>query len=108
MLAGATPVLVHNSNCEGPILARPQSNQVLQRLGYTETKDKSAGRGAARIWKNKKAPASERYVTQDMTGHGGGLFKAGPTVESLQTTKSTLRSGSYELDEFGGLKWLRP
>ncbi len=107
VLAGETPVLVHNSNCEGPILTRSQSNQVLERLGYKETKNKSAGRGAARIWENKKAPASERYVTQDMTGHGGGLFKAGPTVESLQTTRSTLRSGSYELDKFGGLKWLR-
>ncbi|WP_327129452.1 polymorphic toxin-type HINT domain-containing protein [Streptomyces sp. NBC_01727] len=108
VLAGETPVLVHNSNCEGPILTTPQSNQVLERLGYTATKDKSAGRGAAKIWKNKKAPASERYVTQDMTGHGGGLYKAGPTVESLQTTRSTLRSGSYELDASGGLKWLRP
>ncbi|MFI1400001.1 polymorphic toxin-type HINT domain-containing protein [Streptomyces sp. NPDC020681] len=108
VLAGETPVLVHNSSCEGPILAKAQSNQVLERLGYKETKNKSAGRGAAKIWENKKAPASERFVTQDMTGHGGGLFKAGPSVESLQTTRSTLRSGSYELDEFGGLKWLRP
>lgn len=108
VLAGRIPVLVHNSNCEGPILTKAQSNQVLERLGYKETKEKSAGRGAAKIWVNKKAPASERYVTQDMTGHGGGLFKAGPTADSLKTTRSTLRSGSYELDEFGGLKWLRP
>ncbi|MGQ4361725.1 polymorphic toxin-type HINT domain-containing protein [Streptomyces sp. SAS_272] len=107
VLAGETPVLVHNRGCEGPILTRAQSNQVLDRLGYTETKVRSAGRGAAKIWVNKKAPASERYVTQDMTGHGGGLYKAGPTAESLQTTSSTLRSGSYELDEFGGLKRLR-
>ncbi|NEC87993.1 polymorphic toxin-type HINT domain-containing protein [Streptomyces sp. SID12501] len=108
VLAGQTPVLVHNSSCEGPILTKAQSNQVIERLGYKVTNNNSAGRGAAKIWQNKKAPASERFVTQDMTGHGGGLFKAGPTVESLQTTRSTLRSGSYELDEFGGLKWIRP
>ncbi|MFD5816732.1 RHS repeat-associated core domain-containing protein [Streptomyces sp. NPDC127038] len=108
VLAGETPVLVHNRRCEGPILTRAQSDQVLDRLGYTQRKEKSAGRGAAKIWENRKAPASERFVTQDMTGHGGGLFKAGPTIESLQTPKSTLRSGSYDLDKNGGLEWIRP
>ncbi|WP_264484738.1 toxin C-terminal domain-containing protein [Streptomyces longhuiensis] len=74
------------------------------------TKDDSARKGI-KIWENRKAPAAERFITQDTTGHGGGLFKAGPTKQSLQTTKSNLRSGSYDVEYTKGndvtLKWIR-
>lgn len=100
----STAVLVHNcaakspgGRAEGSILTKDQSDQIADRLGYTALKVKSAGRGAAKIWMNKKAPAALRYITQDTTGHGGGLFKAGSTIESLQTTSSALRSGSYDI-----------
>ncbi|MEI5033273.1 polymorphic toxin-type HINT domain-containing protein [Streptomyces sp. S1A(2023)] len=104
VLAGEASALVHNSNCEGPILTKAQSNQVLDYLGYKETKEKSAGRGAAKIWVNKKAPASERYATQDMTGHGGGLFKAGPSAEFAQDNQEHaperfVRSGQVRQNE---------
>ncbi|WP_082403179.1 LamG-like jellyroll fold domain-containing protein [Saccharothrix sp. NRRL B-16348] len=106
VLAGATPVLVHNCGEEidfapgtrlknEQILTRDQSDEVAAWLGYTVRREKSAG--GPKIWHNKKAPAAERYIAQDTAGHGGGLFKAGPTVESLQTTSSKYRSGSYDV-----------
>ncbi|MFH8520322.1 RHS repeat-associated core domain-containing protein [Streptomyces gelaticus] len=99
------------SRQEGPILTKKQSNDIADRLGYSVTKEDSARKGV-KIWKNKKAPADLRYITQDVTGHGGGLFKAGPTIDSLKTTKSNLRSGSYDIEYSKGfdisLKWVRP
>lgn len=118
--AGVRPILVHNcaaksssgGRAEGPILTKSQSTDVAEMLGYSATKFKSAGRGAAKIYQNKKASAAERFITQDMTGHAGGLFKVGPTIESLQTTSSSLRSGSYGIDftRVAGamLRWIRP
>jgi RHS repeat-associated protein len=100
--AGGASTLVHNCPAAGggqsrnaPILGKKQSDQLARALGYSPTKVNSAGK--TKIWINKKAPAAERYITQDRTAHAGALYKAGPTAESLQTTASTLRSGSYDL-----------
>lgn len=101
--AGTEELLNHNENCppgrreNRRILTRDQSDEVAAWLGYEKTKERSEGIGKPRIWKNKKAPAAERFIAQDTTGHGGGLFKAGPTPASLQTTSSRDRSGSYDV-----------
>ncbi|WP_431605620.1 toxin C-terminal domain-containing protein [Amycolatopsis melonis] len=57
----------------GPVLTREQSDQVAGALGYQPTKFRTAGN--AKSWMNKKAPASERYITWDRTGHRRGIFK---------------------------------
>lgn len=109
VLAGATPVLVHNSNCNS--LTRAQSEDVASFLGYKKTKMKSAG--GAPIWENKKAGAGQpRYVTYDRTGHNKqAVFKGASFRNPFQSTKDTARDGTYGLDvsltgEVMGLKWL--
>lgn len=95
---GTEELLNHNENCppgrreNRQILTRDQSDEVARVHG--EAGNAAGGPG---IWHNKKAPAAERYIAQDTIGHGGGLFKAGPTVESLQSRSSKERSGSYDV-----------
>lgn len=72
--AGAEELLNHNENCppcrreNKQILTKDQSDDVATWLGYQKTKDKVAGVGQPMIWKNKTAPAAERYIAQDTTG----------------------------------------
>ncbi|MFJ6011531.1 polymorphic toxin-type HINT domain-containing protein [Streptomyces sp. NPDC092952] len=109
VLAGQTPVLVHNSNCNS--LTRAQSDDVANFLGYTKTKMKSAG--GAPIWENKKAGGGQpRYITYDRTGHNKqAVFKGASFRNPFQSTKDSARDGTYGLDvsptgEVMGLKWL--
>ncbi|MFE1500010.1 polymorphic toxin-type HINT domain-containing protein, partial [Streptomyces albidoflavus] len=109
VLAGQTPVLVHNSNCNS--LTRAQSDEVANFLGYTKTKMKSAG--GAPIWENKKAGGGQpRYITYDRTGHNKqAVFKGASFRNPFQSTKDSARDGTYGLDvsptgEVLGLKWL--
>ncbi|WP_328677965.1 toxin C-terminal domain-containing protein [Streptomyces sp. NBC_00322] len=109
VLAGKTPVLVHNSNCNS--LTRAQSDDVANFLGYTKTKVKSAG--GAPIWENKKAGGGQpRYITYDRTGHNKqAVFKGASFRNPFQSTKDSARDGTYGLDvsptgEVLGLKWL--
>ncbi|MFI8350693.1 toxin C-terminal domain-containing protein, partial [Streptomyces sp. NPDC085596] len=109
VLAGQTPVLVHNSNCNS--LTRAQSDDVANFLGYTKTKMKSAG--GAPIWENKKAGGGQpRYITYDRTGHNKqAVFKGASFRNPFQSTKDSARDGTYGLDvsptgEVLGLKWL--
>jgi hypothetical protein len=109
VVAGNTPVLVHNDNCN--TLTRAQAEQVAAFLGYTKKNEKSAG-GAA-IWENKKAGAGQpRYITYDRTGHNKeAVFKGANFRNPFQSTKDSARDGTYGLDvsptgELLGLKWL--
>jgi hypothetical protein len=109
VLAGETPVLVHNSNCNS--LTRAQADDVADYLGYKKTKQKSAG--GAPIWENKKAGGGQpRYVTYDRTGHNKeAVFKGASFRNPFQSTKDSARDGTYGLDispkgEVLGLKWL--
>ncbi|MEW2381386.1 toxin C-terminal domain-containing protein [Micromonospora sp. NPDC047707] len=108
VLAGDQPVLVHNSNCN-PI-TRAQSDDIARMLGYTKTKQVSAGNSP--IWENKKAGSGQpRYITWDRTGHKGGIFKGANFRNPFQSTKDSARDGTYDLDvapagEVVGLKWV--
>ncbi|KUH36238.1 MULTISPECIES: polymorphic toxin-type HINT domain-containing protein [Streptomyces] len=111
VLAGQTPVLVHNSNSNCNSLTRAQSDDVANFLGYTRTKMKSAG--GAPIWENKKAGGGQpRYITYDRTGHNKqAVFKGASFRNPFQSTKDSARDGTYGLDvsptgEVLGLKWL--
>ncbi len=98
VLAGATPVLVHNSNNNCNSLTRAQADDVAQYLGYTKTNKRSAG-GAA-IWENKKATGGQpRYITYDRTGHNKeAIFKGASFRNPFQSTKDSARDGTYGLD----------
>jgi hypothetical protein len=109
VLAGDTPVLVHNSNCNS--LTRAQSDDVANFLGYTKTKMRSAG--GTPIWENAKAGGGQpRYITYDRTGHHKqAVFKGASFRNPFQSTKDSARDGTYGLDvsptgEVLGLKWL--
>ncbi|WP_385645515.1 toxin C-terminal domain-containing protein [Streptomyces sp. SudanB91_2054] len=111
MLAGATPVLVHNSNCNLNALTRAQADDIAKYLGYTKTKQVSAGKTA--IWENKKAGGGQpRYITFDRTGHNkDAVFKGANFRNPFQSTKDSARDGTYGLDigpngELRGLTWL--
>lgn len=98
VLAGATPVLVHNSNANCNSLTRSQADDVAQFLGYTKTNKRSAG-GAA-IWEHKKAAGGQpRYITYDRTGHNKeAIFKGASFKNPFQSTKDSARDGTYGLD----------
>lgn len=110
VVAGATPVLVHNSgNCNS--ITRAQSDDIADYLGYKKTKMKSAG--GAPIWENKKAAGGQpRYITYDRTGHNKeAIFKGASFRNPFQSTKDSARDGTYGLDIspkglVQGLKWL--
>ncbi|WP_158104182.1 RHS repeat-associated core domain-containing protein [Amycolatopsis pretoriensis] len=103
VVAGAVDVLVHNCPAAaggaerrtGPVLPREQADQVAGALGYRPTKFRSAGN--AKVWMNKKAPASERYITWDRTGHKRGIFKGGSAPDAFSSTTSAGRSGTYDV-----------
>ncbi|MEU1439680.1 toxin C-terminal domain-containing protein, partial [Streptomyces sp. NPDC005786] len=109
VLAGQTPVLVHNDNCNS--LTRKQADDVADYLGYTKTNKRSAG--GAPIWENKKATGGQpRYITYDRTGHNKqAVFKGANFRNPFQSTKDSARDGTYGLDvspdgKVLGLKWL--
>lgn len=113
VLAGATPVLVHNSGdkCNLNNLTRAQADDIATYLGYVKTKKVSAGNTA--IWENKKTRAGQpRYITFDRTGHNkDAVFKGANFRDPFQSTKDSARDGTYGLDigpngELRGLKWL--
>ncbi|WSQ11917.1 toxin C-terminal domain-containing protein [Streptomyces sp. NBC_01231] len=111
VLAGETPVLVHNSNCNLNTLTRPQSDDIAKYLGYTKTKKLSAGRTP--IWENKKAGGGQpKSITFDRTGHNKeAVFKGSNDRNPFQSTKDSARDGTYGLDigpngELRGLEWL--
>ncbi|WP_399944272.1 polymorphic toxin-type HINT domain-containing protein [Streptomyces sp. BBFR25] len=111
VLAGETPVLVHNSSCNLNALTRAQGDDIAKYLGYTKTKQVSAGKTA--IWENKKAGGGQpRYITFDRTGHNkDAVFKGANFRNPFQSTKDSARDGTYGLDigpkgELRGLTWL--
>ncbi|MFE5974366.1 polymorphic toxin-type HINT domain-containing protein [Streptomyces sp. NPDC056460] len=112
VLAGETPVLVHNSNCNLNTLTRAQSDDVAKYLGYTKTKKLSAGKTP--IWENKKAGGGQpKFITFDRTGHNKeAVFKGSNDRNPFQSTKDSARDGTYGLDvgangEVLGLRWLK-
>ena len=117
VLAGATPVLVHNDDKKKECLnrnslTRQQADDIARYLGYTKTKRVSAAKQA--IWENRKAGAGQpRYITFDRTGHHKeAVFKGSDSRDAFQSTKSSARDGTYGLDigpngELRGLKWLK-
>lgn len=112
VLAGETPVLVHNSNCNLNTLTRAQSDDIAKYLGYTKTKKLSAGKTP--IWENKKAGGGQpKSITFDRTGHNKeAVFKGSNDRNPFQSTKDSARDGTYGLDigpngELRGLEWLK-
>jgi RHS repeat-associated protein len=110
VLAGDTPVLVHNSNCNS--LTRAQADDIARYLGYTKTNKLSAGKTP--IWENKKARGGQpKSITFDRTGHHKeAVFKGSNDRNPFQSTKDSARDGTYGLDtgpngELMGLKWLK-
>ncbi|WP_415923667.1 toxin C-terminal domain-containing protein [Streptomyces scabiei] len=111
MLAGATPLLVHNSNCNLNTLTRAQSDDIAKFLGYTNTRKLSAGKTP--IWENKKARGGQpKFITFDRTGHNKeAVFKGSNDRNPFQSTKDSARDGTYGLEigpngELRGLEWL--
>ncbi|GGW47395.1 polymorphic toxin-type HINT domain-containing protein [Streptomyces griseoloalbus] len=114
VLAGDTPVLVHNSGdkCNLNNLTRAQADNIATFLGYTKTKKLSAGKTP--IWENKKAGSGQpTFITFDRTGHHKeAVFKGSNDKNPFQSTKDSARDGTYGLDigpngELRGLKWLK-
>jgi RHS repeat-associated protein len=94
-----------------PALTRVQADDIAKYLGYTKTKQVSAGKTA--IWENKKAGGGQpRYITFDRTGHNkDAVFKGANFRNPFQSTKDSARDGTYGLDigpngELRGLEWL--
>ncbi|WP_371797427.1 RHS repeat-associated core domain-containing protein [Streptomyces sp. NBC_01718] len=112
VLAGATPVLVHNNNCNLNSLTRTQADDIAKYLGYTKSKKLSAGKTS--IWENKKAGGGQpKSITFDRTGHNkAAVFKGSNSKNPFQSTKDSDRDGTYGLDigsngELRGLIWLK-
>ena len=92
------------------VVPKNQADDIAKYLGYTKTKDMSAGKQP--IWINKKAGGGQpKYITYDRTGHAGGIFKGASFNKPFQTTTDAGRDGTYDLDvdangNVNGLKWV--
>ncbi|MFI1509726.1 toxin C-terminal domain-containing protein [Streptomyces sp. NPDC020597] len=111
MLAGVTPVLVHNSNCNLNTLTRAQSDDIARCLGCAKKNKLSAG--TTLIGENKKAGGGQpKFITFDRIGHNkDAVFKGSNDRNPFQSTKDSARDGTYGLDigpngELRGLEWL--
>ncbi|MEU8525035.1 toxin C-terminal domain-containing protein [Streptomyces sp. NPDC048629] len=107
VLAGDSPVLVHNNDANCNPVTRQQADDIAKYLGYKKTNKKSAT--GAPIWENKKG--NPKYITWDRNGHKGGIFKGANFRDPFQSTKDSARDGTYDLDisptgDVLGLKWI--
>lgn len=82
-------ILVHNM-CE---MNNKQATEAAKKLGYKKTTGNSS-HGKA-VFKNPKAPRSKRYITVDVDGHNGGVWKAASSIKNLGSR--TTRSGTYDI-----------
>ena len=92
-----TGVLVHNS-CTG--MTNKEAAAAAKELGYTKVNGVTAH--GKSVFTNAKAPRDLRYITADVDGHSGGVWKAADTIEHL-LSKAT-RSGTYDK----ALRWIAP
>jgi intein/homing endonuclease len=92
---GEEPVLVHNI-CKGTsddflkLSNNKEATQVANKMGYAPTKELSSGQ---KVFVNKSAPSSLRYITRDIDSHNGGVWKAAKTIKDLGSRAT--RSGTY-------------
>ena len=92
---GSAEVLVHNM-CKSasddflPLSNNQEATQVAQKMGYSPTKNISNGQ---KVFVNKSAPQSLRYITRDFDSHNGGVWKAAKTIKDLGSRVT--RSGTY-------------
>lgn len=87
---GNSSVLVHNMCC----LRGKDAANAAQKLGYKPTNYYSKGQ---RVFYNSK---TKTYITADVDGHIGGVWKMAKSVKDL-SSKST-RLGTYD----ASLKWI--
>lgn len=115
VLAGGTPLLVHNQN-RGSGNCNPvtsdQAKDIARFLGYTKKNDARSAGGTAIYFNKKPGPGQPQYITWDRTGHNGAVFKGSNSKNPFQSTKDDARDGSYALDigpngELRGLKWVK-
>lgn len=62
----------------GRVLKPGQANDLASWLGYTQTKQMSAGN--SRIWRAGPDVRGPKFIAEDMTGHMGGIFKGANKV----------------------------
>jgi hypothetical protein len=97
VLAGRTPVLVHNTPCKIKLTAAQQVD-LAKFLGYTK---KRGNYGKASVFEVKKpGPGQPKYISRDIDQHEGGSFKGADKVEDLW--KKETRKGTYDLDIVDG------
>ncbi|WP_406078476.1 polymorphic toxin-type HINT domain-containing protein [Micromonospora sp. NBC_00858] len=104
VMAGATPVLVHNASC-GPLTAAQQTD-IAKYLGYNKLR---GNYGKANVFEIKKpGPGQPRYISRDIDQHNGGVFKGANKIEDLWSKSK--RTGTYDVDivdgEVRGLRWI--
>jgi hypothetical protein len=95
VLAGATPVLVHNTGpCKNPLTADQQKDIANWFKGMTKV---SGNYGKAAVYEIKKpGPGLPRYFSRDIDQHSGGIFKGADRIEDLWRKET--RSGTYGFD----------
>lgn len=104
VMAGSTPVLVHNAPCT-PLTAAQQTD-IAKYLGYNKLR---GNYGKANVFENKKpGPGQPRYISRDIDQHNGGVFKGANKIEDLWSKDK--RTGTYDVDivdgEPRGLRWI--
>ncbi|CAM5560126.1 hypothetical protein SAVIM338S_04624 [Streptomyces avidinii] len=111
VLAGNTPVLSHNNNCNS--ITPKQAEQVAKFLGYKKVPNKRSVTGAS-IWENKKPGAGQpKFISYDRNGHNKqSVFKGSDDKNAFQSTKDSARDGTFGLafskkGMLEGLEWLK-
>ncbi len=89
---GESGIRVHNANCGG--LKGSDATNAAKKLGYKPTNYRSHGQ---KVFYN---PKTKMYITPNVDGHNGGVWKMAKTVKDLAHRKT--RQGTY--DEF--LNWI--
>lgn len=100
VIAGATPVLVHNTGpCKNPLTPDQQKEIASWYKGMTK---RNGNYGKASVYEIKKPGRGlPRYYSPDIDQHAGGIFKGADRIEDLWSKKT--RSGTYgfEFDKDG-------
>ena len=91
-----TGILVHNK-CG---MTNREATSAANSLGYSKVPNATSHGNA--VFTNPKATRALRYITADVDGHVGGVWKAADTISNLGS-KST-RSGTYN----ALLEWIAP
>jgi Novel toxin 21 len=69
------------------------ANELAKKLGYSKTKFISSGQS---VYYNSKAKKAMQYITPDIDGHNGGVWKAASSPENLKP--KTTRTGTFNED----------